>query len=415
VKNSLLCILLLAATGVVVYGQTAAGAAFGQTDQLQFALVFTRHGVRSPTWEPERLNGYSSAAWPSWGVAPGELTPHGRELMKGMGGFYREYFSALLAQPGCGGKVYFRADSAQRTLETARALAEGILPDCKAEIHAKPQGESDPLFDGTGSGTANVDPALALAAVAGRLGPEPQAVINAHRTTFDTLNRLLNGTGKAAHSIFDEPFALTASKGTVGMNGPLSLASSLSEDLFLEYADGMPAPKLAWGRLTPANLLDVMSLHTAYADLMRRTPYLARTRGSNLLSYIVKAMEQAAAGKAETPLLVISGHDTNLSNLSGMLGLSWLLPGYQPDDTPPGGALVFSLWKSAGKYSVRLQFVAQTPDQMHDGTPLSRAHPPAIANVFVPDCSSAGEGYSCSWEAFRDVAARAILPGFREK
>ncbi len=404
-KNSLLCILLVL---------SAAGVAYGQSAQLQFAVVLTRHGVRSPTWEPERLNGYSSAAWPTWGVAPGELTPHGRELMKIMGGFYREYFSGLLAQSGCDNKVYFRADSAQRTLETARAQAEGIVPGCKIEIHANRQGESDSLFEGSQSS----DPKLALASVAGRLGPEPQAIIEAHRTAFDTLNRLLigpgNGAGKAAHSIFDEPFALAASKGTVGMNGPLSLASTLSEDLFLEYSDGMRGAKLGWGRLTPANLLEVMSLHTAYADLMRRTPYLARTRGCNLLDYIVKAMELAESGKAEAPLLVVSGHDTNLSNLSGMLGLSWLLPGYQPDDTPPGGALIFSLWKSAGHYSVRLQFVAQTPAQMHDGTAVSRAHPPAIANVFVPGCSSAAEGYPCSWEAFQDVAARAMLPGFRE-
>jgi len=409
VKNSLLWILLLATAGV----------AYGQTEQLQFAVVLTRHGVRSPTWEPERLNGYSSAAWPDWGVAPGELTPHGRELMRMMGGFYRDYFSGLLAQPGCEKKVYFRADSAQRTLETAKALAEGIVPGCKAEIHANPQGENDGLFDGTALGPqkldARADSKLALAAVAGRLGPEPQAIVDAHRLAFDMLNRLLNGTGKAAHSIFDEPFALTMSKGTMGMNGPLSPASTLSEDLFLEYADGMSGSKLGWGRMTPANLLDVMSLHTAYADLMRRTPYLARTRGSSLLSYIVKAMEQAESGKAEAPLLVISGHDTNLSNLSGMLGLSWLLPGYQADDTPPGGALVFSLWKSAGQYSVRLQYIAQTPDQMHDGTVLLRSHPPAMANVFVPGCSSAAEGYPCSWEAFRDLATRAILPEFREK
>lgn len=406
-KNSFLCILLF---GALL--PEAVPAAESQTEQLQFAVLVTRHGVRSPTWAPERLNSYSSEAWPGWGVAPGELTPHGRELMKIMGGFYRQYFSALLTQLGCG-KVYFRADSAQRTLETARALAEGVLPGCKVQIHAKPQGESDALFDGTGPGTAKLDPKLALAAVAGRLGPEPRAIVDAHRRAFDTLNRLLNGTGKAAHSIFDEPLALTVSKGTVGMNGPLGLASTLSEDLFLEYADGMSAGKLGWGRLTSANLLEVMSLHTAYADLMRRTPDLARSRGSSLLGYIVGAMEQAASGKAEAPLFVISGHDTNLSNLSGMLGLSWLLPGYQADDTPPGGALVFSLWKSAGRYSVRLQFVAQTPDQMHDGTPVSLAHPPAIANVFVPGCSSAAEGYPCSWEAFRNLAARAALPGLQ--
>ena len=403
-KNNLLSLLLPLLC--------AAQVAYGQTDQLQFAVVLTRHGVRAPTWEPERLNGYSSAAWPSWGVAPGELTPHGRALMKTMGVFYREYFSGLLAKPGCADKVYFRADSAQRTLETARALAEGMVPGCKVEIHANPEKGRDALFDGTESGPARLDPKLALAAVAGRLGPEPREIVDAHRAAFATLDRLLNGTGKAAHSIFDEPLALTAGKGTVEMNGPLSLASTLSEDLFLEYAEGMPASKLGWGRLTAENLLDVMSLHTAYADLMRRTPYLARTRGSNLLGYIVKELEQAASGKAAAPLLVIAGHDTNLSNLSGMLGLSWLLPGYQPDDVPPGAALVFSLWKSAGRYSVRLQFVAQMLDQMHDGTALSRTHPPAMGNVFVPGCSSGTEGYPCSWEKFRDVAAQAILPGF---
>ncbi len=397
--------------GILLLALGAAGAAPAQKDRLQFAVVLSRHGVRSPTWEPERLNGYSSAPWPSWGVAPGELTPHGRQLMKTMGGFYREYFSGLGNGSDCNW-VYFRADSAQRTLETARALAEGMLPGCKAEIHASPEGEKDNLFDGLDSGAARVDPQLAMAAVSGRLGPEPQAAIAAHRAAFDTLNRLLNGNGKAAHSIFDEPFGLTASKGAVGMSGPLSLASTLSEDLLLEYTEGMPPGKLGWGRLTPENLLEVMSLHTAYAELMRRTPYLARTRGSNLLSYIARSMEQAAEGKAAAPLVVIAGHDTNLSNLSGMLGLSWLLPGYQPDDVPPGGALVFSLWKSGGRYSVRLQFVAQTLEQMHDGTALSVAHPPAMASVFVPGCSSGAAGYPCDWEEFRALAARAILPGF---
>ena len=143
-------------------------------------------------------------------------TPHGRELMKIMGGFYREYFSGLLAQSGCDKEVYFRADSAQRTLETARALAEGVVPGCKVEIHANPQGESDGLFDGTGPGAVKVDSKLALAAVAGRLGPEPQAIVDAHRTAFDTLNRLLNGTGKAAHSIFDEPFRADGEQGHGG-------------------------------------------------------------------------------------------------------------------------------------------------------------------------------------------------------
>ena len=374
-------------------------------------MVVSRHGVRSPTWTPERLNQYSAAAWPDFGVAPGELTPHGRALMKTMGSFYRGYFTArgLFPNPGCGGadRTYFRADSAQRTLVTAQALAEGMLPGCKVEIHALAEGERDSLFD---AAEAGADPKLALAAVASRLGPKPEAVIDAHRHAFDTLTRLLTGGGKAAHSIFEEPLTLGGGKAGVAMNGPLSLASTLSEDLLLEYADGMSGDRLGWGRLTAANLLEVLSLHTAYADVMRRTPYLARARGANLMNGIVRSLEQAATGKAvagaigppQTALLMISGHDTNLSNLSGMLGLSWLLPGYQPDDAPPGSALIFTLWRSPdnGRYSVRLQFAAQSPDQMHDASP----DPPTIAEIFVPGCSTAAPGYPCPWESFRAIA-----------
>jgi hypothetical protein len=45
------------------------------------------------------------------------------------------------------------------------------------------------------------------------------------------------------------------------------------------------------------NLQLMMSIHTAYADLARRTPYVARADGSNLLSHILKSIEQGQ-GKA---------------------------------------------------------------------------------------------------------------------
>ena len=49
---------------------------------------------------------------------------------------------------------------------------------------------------------------------------------------------------------------------------------------------------------------------------------------------------------------------------------------------------------------------------MHDATSLSLANPPAIANVFVPGCSAAGDGYPCTWEAFLTTARGAIAPEF---
>ena len=343
--------------------------------------------------------------------------------MKLMGVFYRDYFGAkgLLGEAGCA-RTYFRADSDQRTLETARALAEGILPSCEVPIHSVTDGTVDPLFDPIEAGVAKPDLQLGLAAVSGRMGPQLAAVVDAHRSAFDELNRVLNGNGKAAISIFQEPMTLTASETEVTMSGPLRLASTFTENFLLEYTNGMSGPEFGWGRLSISNLQQLMALHTTYADLMRRTPYLARARGSNLLNYILQSLEQAVDGKLvkgaaaapDTQLVVISGHDTNLSNLSGMLSISWLLPSYQQDDVPPGGALIFSLWQSPddGGHSVRVQFVAQTLDQMHEATTLSLSNPPPIANVFVPGCSTAQEGVSCEWRDFHRAVQAAIDPAF---
>src|SRR5919197_2282318 len=61
--------------------------------RLQFVVILTRHGVRSPTWPPEQLDTYSAEPWPSWGVKPGELTAHGAKLIKKLGVYGRAYLA----------------------------------------------------------------------------------------------------------------------------------------------------------------------------------------------------------------------------------------------------------------------------------------------------------------------------------
>src|SRR5262249_35550984 len=118
---------------------------------------------------------------------------------------------------------------------------------------------------------------------------------------------------------------------------------------------------------------------------------------------------KGALGPTTTSLVIIAGHDTNVSNLSGLLGVSWMIPSHQTDDVPPGSAMVFSLWKmSNGRYSVRLQFVSQTLDQMNKATQLTTQNPPVIVNLFIPGCSTSQEGYPCDWSSFKQVVNSSI-------
>lgn len=125
-------------------------AAAATPPQLRYVVIVTRHGVRSPTWNAERLNPYAAEPWPHWDVPPGYLTPHGRTLIELMGAYYREWLSSerLLHAQGCADarRVYIHADTDQRTLETGRALAEALLPGCPVAVDAEPGGRKDPLI-----------------------------------------------------------------------------------------------------------------------------------------------------------------------------------------------------------------------------------------------------------------------------
>lgn len=392
----------------------------GAAPELKYVVILSRHGVRSPTWDRARLNQYSTEPWPDWGVPSGDLTAHGRELIKILGTYYREWLASehLLTPSGCrdANRVYIRADTDQRTLETGRAFAESILPDCGGAVHSQTPGEKDPLF----SGVSPPEPALAIEALRRRLGTNPQKVVADHLGEFDTLQRILTAGKSAPKTLIDpqRPVAIAMRNNTVELEGPLATASSLSEDLLLEYADGMQGEKLGWGRLTRDTLVRVLELHRIYADLMRRTPYLATIRGSNLLAHIVASMEQAASGRtvkgalgpADTALLVLAGHDTNQSNAAGILTLSWALPGYPRDETPPGGALIFCMWLNPAtkRHFVRIEYLAASLDQMHNAARLTTAAPPPSIQLTIPGCKEAVGEPGCSWEEFKTVARHSI-------
>jgi 4-phytase/acid phosphatase len=109
-------------------------------------------------------------------------------------------------------------------------------------------------------------------------------------------------------------------------------------------------------------------------------------------------------------MVILVGHDTNIVTVAGALGIDWIADG-RVDDSPPGGALIFELWRSpkTGPF-VRLAFTAQTLEQMRNSVPLTAANPPAEAPIFVPACSR--PDLSCTWDSFSAAMRQATDPAY---
>ena len=310
---SLLCLFFCAHFALLAQTQNPVSKTTVATpdDELKFVVIVTRHGVRSPTGKNEQLNQYSCQPWPEWSVPPGYLTDHGAKLMTLFGAYYRELYSSegLVAPSGCADAehILIVADSDQRTRETGKALAAGLLPGCAIEMRNLPEGTNDPLFHHSASNLSEEDKVVATAAVSGRIGANPQSLTEVYHTQIEELERILNGssTEPACHadkahsplSLFDLPSSLSAGRSDhlVELHTPLSLSSTLTENLMLEYAEGMDAANVGWGRVDVRKLKDLLQLHTASSDITQRTPFVARAQSSNLLFHILQSMQQATS------------------------------------------------------------------------------------------------------------------------
>ena len=405
------------------------------TGDLRLVVIVARHGIRSPTSNAGQagLGKYAAEPWPQWSVAPGQLTEHGKRQMRLMGAYYRLRYvhEGLLSGQAAedASRLVFRADSDQRTIDTAQALAAGLLPDGHADVLARHPGESDPLFHPLEAAVGKPDSALAVAAVSGRLGDRPGAVVTACASAFAALERVLvggDGTVPAGRtSVLSLPTEVVPddkTPGAVVITGPLLIGQRCAEVFLLEYAEGLPLAQVGWGRIDRPVLTELMRLHSLGFILAHGTFYVAQEKASNLMSHIGRSLEQAVQGKPvpgaiggpASRLVVLAGHDTNMASLAGLLGISWWMDGTQQDPTLPGGALVFELRQrpADGRYFVRVLYVAQTLDQMRNLDPLTLEHPPAVVPVFVPQGSGAAPGYDIPLEQFQALLGRVIDPNF---
>ena len=399
--------------------------------QLERVVLLVRHGVYAPDEQFAGLDTHVATPWPRWPVAPGALTPRGAELMEGMGHYYRLLYGGLglIEADNCpaAGIVAAWADVDERTRASAQALLAGLYPSCRnLTLHSQADlAVPDPLFHPQPSASCPMDPASNKIAILDRIGGDFSSVLREYNPQLSAIQAMLCppalsaghpqcGLSAAAPAIETRP------DGRLEMKGPIAIGAAAAEAFLMESAQGLPGDQVAWGRLSgDTALANVLEIRRLRVDLMDKTMPVARQKGSNLLAQIAATLRDghdfpgAPAVREPVRLAVLMGHDSNIANIAGLLDLGWKIPGLQPNDPSPGGALAFELLRDrrSGEHHVRLAYFAQTLDQLRQVTRLDVAHPPGMTAVSLPGCSDPALGGACTLQRFTALAAARLEPG----
>ena len=354
-------------------------------------------------------------------AASGMLTPHGWQDMRQIGTYERQYFEQhglLTKTSGCESAehFYFRSDSIQRDIDSGRAIADAIFPGCGVKIHALTPGHQDPMF--RSANTAGLfDRDAAAAWTEAQTHGDPLFVLKEHETETAIVQAILSGKGKPEKLLLSPvpPTGDRYSRAT----GANAAKSAITDGLLLDYEEGLPAADTGWGRLNPQNISALLLLHESLVDLIWDNPVVAKGRVSDLLSHIVKSLQQAvekkpvegSLGDPDDKALFIFGHDTDFGQLATVLHLTWKMKSFPPRATQPGAAMMFEIWREAsGRRTVRVSVTGQTVDEIRAGTAPSVKSPPSKVAVFIPGCSTRAIGYPCEWRAFLKLMNWAIDP-----
>jgi hypothetical protein len=228
--------------------------------RLKQVVIFGWHGVRSPSVPAAALNTLSVLPYPDFGIPLDNVTANGAADEAILGGYYRLWLTQEGLLTGHDSTdvnfVYFRPNVAETTTKvTAHAFAAGLLPAASVPLNLYPQA-NDPVFAPVGAGVALLDQQMAIAAVTGRLGDNPQLLASTYAPELALSRSLLFN-----YPVSQTPVPLTPAGKidvttipvSVTAGSPVTLAG-LSEvvaaiDPFLmEYADGMPASEVGWGQ-----------------------------------------------------------------------------------------------------------------------------------------------------------------------
>ena len=408
-----LCLALVSAS---------ASSAAGDELRLERVVLLYRHGVRTPLPGEIQLDEASGRPWPAWTQPPSQLTPHGAEGVKRMGAYDRRRLAALGLFPerGCpsASQWWFWANTDQRTIDSAAALAEGFAPGCHAAIGHLPPGSEDPLFHPIEADATDWNAADAVAAIQSETGG-PDALTAPHADALAAMAAVMGcGTGRdpswCSPVRWHGSLSLAPDTHRMTLTGPIATTSGTAEAILMAYAEGRPLDQVGWGRTDATRREQLSQLHALLFDIHARPRYQAERIASAMSRRILRLLTDAHAPK----LNVLVGSDNNIVALASILDLHFQLAGYAKDDPPIGGALGIELWRDtvSGQRYVRTIYQAQSLDQLRTLSPLDDTSPPATVELQPKSCAGSEPG-RCPLErvlpALRSAAEHARGVGRR--
>lgn len=356
-------------------------------DVVKAEVILMRHGVRSPTKPASLYADLAKGESQAWPVAPGMLTAHGTQGMQKIGvrlGTMLRDDGALPA--GCDAVVVI-GDSTPRNRESSAALARGLLPACPPHYLATVGDTNNPLFhyrkDADGD-DAPVAPSVAPAALA------------------DLQSLLLDCHGDACARVASDEGKRLLLPAPDQLGKAMKLAGTLSENLMLAYAEGMPLAQVAFGRGDAALLGRLITLHNGQFAATKRAMPAAAAMGSNLAAHIAATLGVGTTARplSDHRMVILVGHDTNLANVAGVLDLDWHDP-KRPDDYPPGGALAFARVERHGKAFIRIRAFMPSMNQLRTNA-FDEMRPTPVR---IAGCVKEGE---CTVAEFARVVATGV-------
>ncbi len=359
--------------------------------QLERVVLLYRHGVRSPLPGEIQLDEINRKAWPSWSQAPSELTQHGIAGVALMGRYDRQRLVAhqLFAAQGCpdSSSIWFWANTDQRTIASAQALAQGFAPGCAISIGHQPPGSEDPLFHPIEAGAVSWSAADAVASIQAHSGG-PNALTASHADDLAAMAQVM-GCGADSTAPFCDAQnwrgALTVSPDQkhLALSGPIASTSGTAEAILMAYVEGKPLSDVGWGRTDAGKLESLSRLHSLLFDIYARPDYMAQRVAAVMSKHLIATLQDDHAPR----LSVMVGSDNNIVALASVLDLHFKMPGYGKDDPPVGGALGMELWRdAANRRYVRVFYQAQSLAQLRALQPINERQPPATLTLHPAGC-----------------------------